>query len=69
MHCHSRLRVVADFGSVWTISRIRHECFRIDPKTNSVVSTVKLLDELLNSSRQAWAARGAISSVAVGTHG
>ena len=37
--------VVADFGSVWVTSRIHHELFRIDPKTNSVVSTVKLHDQ------------------------
>jgi streptogramin lyase len=36
--------VVVDFGSVWVTGVRAGELYRVDPKTNSVVSTIKLHD-------------------------
>jgi YVTN family beta-propeller protein len=36
------IAAVVDFGSVWVTNNEKNELYRIDPKTNSVVSTVPL---------------------------
>jgi streptogramin lyase len=36
--------VTVDFGSVWVTGYDREELYRIDPKTNKLISTVKLHD-------------------------